>query len=121
MACRSGQKRALNSYKGIVEVNGSIPFGSTNKIKGLAGIGRPLRFGGDISGTRAATFRRRSRGFRTFRYPDSAVDGVAGTSAASASEGVSALSATHWAVRCQLESHAAGFRGLRGFRGNSGG
>jgi hypothetical protein len=87
----------------------------------LAGNGRPLCFGGDTSGTGAATFRRRSRGFRTFRYPDSAVDGVAGTSAASASEGVSALSATHLAVRCQVESHAAGFRGLRGFRGNSGG
>ena len=34
------------------------------------------------------------RGFRTFRYPDSAGAGGAGTSAVSASGGVSALSAT---------------------------
>jgi hypothetical protein len=38
MACRSGQKRELDSYNGIVEVGGSIPPGSTknaSKVKGL--------------------------------------------------------------------------------------
>jgi hypothetical protein len=50
------------------------------------------------------------RGFRTFRYPDSAGDRVAETSSVSASDGVCAVSATHLAARCQLESHEAGFR-----------
>jgi hypothetical protein len=33
-------------YNGIVEVTGSIPVGSTNKIKGFAGNGEALRFSG---------------------------------------------------------------------------
>ena len=109
-------------YNGIVEVNGSIPFGSTNKIKGLAGNGWPLCFAGKhrvstvpkvttsppvrhgdgpaLAVRSAATVNQcwcslgTKRGFRTFRYPDSAGDGVAGTSSVSASEGVCAVSAT---------------------------
>jgi hypothetical protein len=35
LTCRSGRKSELDSYNGIVEVDGSIPSGSTNNIKGL--------------------------------------------------------------------------------------
>jgi hypothetical protein len=40
LACRSGQKRELDSYIGIVEAGGSIPPDSTNGIM-HSGLGAP--------------------------------------------------------------------------------
>jgi hypothetical protein len=39
------------SYNVIVEVTGSIPVGSTNKIKGFSGNGEALRFSGQHGGS----------------------------------------------------------------------